>query len=66
MLDRDQRTRTGFSEILDDPVFALLDWNLVSELEYTREFIITTVWSVDVMILILVFSNMEFPRGNTL
>ena len=66
MLDRDQRTRIGFNEILDDPVFAHLDWNLVSELEYTREFIITTAWSVDVMILIHVFSNVEFPRGDTL
>lgn len=40
MLDRNQRTRIGFNEILAHPAFALLDWNRVANLDYTREFII--------------------------
>ena len=38
MLDRNPKTRIGFNEILAHPVFALLDWNRVASLEYTREF----------------------------
>lgn len=67
MLDRNQKTRIGFDEILAHPVFAHLDWNQVANLEYTGEIMITALWSIDAVMLILVFfSNMEFPRGGTL
>lgn len=67
MLDRNPTTRIGFSEILAHPIFALLDWNRVANLQYSRESIITLLSSLDAaVILILSFSNVGFPRGRTL
>ena len=39
MLDRDQKTRIGFNEMVAHPVFSHLDWNRVANLGYTRKFI---------------------------
>lgn len=61
MLDRNDKTRIGFSEILSHPVFGHLDWNKVERLEYIREFTITNLLSLGAMILILVSSDLEFP-----
>lgn len=62
MLDRNQKTRIGFNEILAHPVFAFLDWNKVGNLEYTRE-LITLFFSIDDMILMPFLSaTWNFPE----
>ena len=60
MLDRNPKSRIGFSEILAHPVFAHLDWNRVANLEYIRKFI-TLLWSLDAMILTFISSHLELP-----
>jgi hypothetical protein len=57
MLDRNPKTRIGFSEILTHPVFGHLDWNRVAALEYMREFTIL-LWPLDAMTLTFIFSQL--------
>lgn len=66
MLDRNPKARIGFDEMLAHPVFANLEFNRVANLEYNRELIVITSRSIDVMILILYSSDVDFPRGKAL